>query len=153
MNQIYIELLILLLGFSVGVFSTLSLIEKPSWGLIVSPHSEKVGLSECRELHQIVNRLVYTLPPLMSSIILITIIVMFLWVIESNHSKVVLIISSVYLFQLILIIPKVPKSINTIKSPLHDRDTLRKGLRQLLLLHHQGLYMSLSTLTLIILLT
>jgi len=54
-----------LLGFGTGIFTVLSLIEKPAWWLMHDPRSERVSDDDVRAIHAILKRVIHMLPPTM----------------------------------------------------------------------------------------
>ena len=54
-----------LLGFATGIFTVLSLIEKPTWALMRFRSAPSVSDDEARAVHAILKRVIHLLPPTM----------------------------------------------------------------------------------------
>ena len=137
-----------LLGLGTGIFIVLSLIEKPVWKLMLAPRSRRVSDEAARTVHATLKRVIHLLPPTMmttmgtASILMIVL----LWQAECSNASIAL--ASLFFVQLLLIVARLFRDIRGVDEVPSNGDAaaVRDGLGALVLLHHRGLLMTVSTL-------
>ena len=138
-----------LLGVGTGIFTVLSLIEKPVWRLMWAPRSSRVDDEDARTVHAILKRVIHLLPPTMMTTMGSVSVLMIVFMILANFSAVSLALAVLFFVQLALIVSRLFKDIRGVDQVPSDGELMRvrDGLGALTLLHHRGLLMTASTLT------
>lgn len=154
MPDFFIKLLCGLLGFGTGIFTVLSLIEKPVWRLMRDARSVDVADSEARAVHAILKRVIHLLPPTMITAMGASSILMSAMLIQSGFDLQSVMLAAVFFVQLALIVARLFRDIAGVENvdSQGDIDAVRDGLGALALLHHRGLLMTASTLLFVYLL-
>ena len=137
-----------LLGFATGIFTVLSLVEKPVWRLMRLPHSTSVSDETARTIHQALKRVIHLLPPTMITTMLSVSILLGFNLVSSNFEMPYVIVSAVFFVQFIFVASLLKKRINDVDNTPSNGEisAVRTGLGALARLHHQGLLMVFSTL-------
>jgi len=141
-------LLFSLLGIASGIFIVLSLIEKPVWRLMRDSRSPLVSDAEARAVHAILKRLIHLLPPIMITNLGVVSLLLLAQAAVWPDSTSALIVAAVFLVQLGLIALRLRRDIRGVAQvPTHGNiRPVRDGLGALVVVHHRGLLMSVSTL-------
>jgi len=136
-----------LLGFGTGIFTVLSLIEKPVWRLMRDSRSERVSDADARAVHAILKRVIHMLPPTMM-VTMGGVSVLIAVQLYFGPPRATAIVAAVFFSQLLLTLRVLFKAIRGVDSVPSDGDIrqVRDGLGALERVHHQGLLMTASTL-------
>ncbi|GFE63878.1 hypothetical protein [Litoreibacter roseus] len=154
MPDVLISLLTGLLGLGTGIFVVLSLIEKPVWRLMWAPDSTQVGDDEARKVHAILKRVIHLLPPTMMTTMGTATLLVIVLLVKAGFSATAIAVATLFFVQLGLIVARLFKDIRNVDTVPSDGDlvAVRNGLGALTLLHHRGLFMTLSTLVAVLVL-
>lgn len=147
MFEFSIGIAIGLLGFATGIFTVLSLVEKPIWRLMRLPYSTTVSDETARTIHQALKRVIHLLPPTMITTMLSVSFILAYNLFINRFETPYLIVSAVFFTQFVLVASLLKKRINDVDNTPSDGEirAVRKGLGALARLHHQGLVMVFST--------
>ncbi len=148
MTDLILILMAGLLGLGTGIFTVLSLIEKPVWRLMWAPRSSRVSDEEARTVHAVLKRVIHLLPPTMMTAMGSVSALMIIFLVLTGFSAVSLGLAAVFFVQLLLIVLRLFKDIRGVDEVPSDGELplVRDGLGALTLLHHRGLLMTVSTL-------
>ena len=136
------------LGLGAGIFTALSLIEKPVWRLMWARRSPRVSDDEARTVHAMLKRIIHLFPPTMATSMAIVSVLMIVLIAQEGASAGSLMLAGVFFTQLVLIVARLRKDIRGVNevNSQGDMTLVRNGLGALALLHHRGLLMTVSTL-------
>ena len=131
--------------FSAGVFSTLSFVEKPVWGLLRSVTSPSASDSDSRLIHAQLRRVIDLLPPTMmiAQASAFVLIVAHAWLRDLDVFSLVIV--AVYFAMqgwLVWRLRPVITAAKAVDSDSGEIGAVRETLRDLLVIHHGGLAMS-----------
>lgn len=137
-----------LLGLGTGIFTVLSLIEKPVWRLMWAPRSSRVKDEDARTVHAILKRVIHLLPPTMMTTMGSVSALMIAFMVLAKFSIASIALATLFFVQLGLIVSRLFKDIRGVDAVPSDGELalVRDGLGALTLLHHRGLLMTASTL-------
>jgi len=137
-----------LLGFGTGIFTVLSLIEKPTYRLMFNRHSTKVSDESARIVHSILKRVIHLLPPTMITAMTAVSALLALQAYHTAWAQEALIVAGVFFVQLAFVLSVLFQAIRAVDSVPSDGDIklVRSGLGFLARVHHQGLCMTAFTL-------
>jgi len=137
-----------LLGFGTGIFTVLSLIEKPTYRLMFNYGSAKVTDQEARTVHAILKRVIHMLPPTMITAMTGVSVLVALQAYQTGWEREPVIVAVVFFVQLAVVLSVLFPAIKGVDSVPSDGDIVmvRSGLGTLARVHHQGLCMTAFTL-------
>lgn len=150
--ELIVVLMVALLGFGAGIFTVLSLIEKPAWWLMWS-ETAPVEDRDIRSIHMTLKSLIHVLPPTMMVLMAGVSGLMIWWWLSGGEALIVTATAFVFFAQLLLILTRLFRDINGVKNVTSDSDItlVREGLASLMQVHHRGLLMTTSTLIVLLL--
>jgi len=137
-----------LLGFGTGIFTVLSLIEKPTYALMRNRGAASVSDDEARAVHAILKRVIHLLPPTMITTMTVVSVLIGVQLYRSDFATPATVVAVVFFVQLItVVIPLFPaiRGVDGVPSDGRIRE-VRDGLGTLARVHHQGLAMTSTTL-------
>jgi len=148
MTDLISNLLCGLLGFATGIFTVLSLIEKPTWRLMGNAASPRVSDENSRTVHAILKRVIHLLPPTMITTMTVVSVLVAVQMFRTDLSAMAIVVAAVFYAQLIaVLVPLFPaiRGVDTVPSD-GEIGAVRGGLGTLARVHHQGLAMTATTL-------
>ena len=141
MTYIIATLIPTLLAFACGIFTVLSLVEKPVWRLMWDSKAESVPDSMARMIHAALKRVIHLLPPTMITTMLsvLLLIVVQTWLADFSWQTLTVLV--VFVGSMAGVVAYLKKRISDVdKVPSDGKiETVRSGLGALARLHHQGL--------------
>jgi len=137
-----------LLGLATGIFTVLSLVEKPTWALMWNSAAPHVPDEAARAVHAILKRVIHMLPPTMITTMLVVSILIGFQMWRTDFATAPVVVGLVFFPQLVsVVIPLFPaiRGVDDVSSG-GEIQLVRSGLGTLARVHHQGLAMVSSTL-------
>lgn len=137
-----------LLGFAAGIFSALSLLERPVWRVMLDPATRRVGDDEARAVHAILKRVIRPLSPIMAGTVSAVTALVVLQVVTTNGADAALIVAGIFFVQFALVFRRPFRAVRRVDTTPSDDYPwrVREGLAALARVHHQGLAMMATTL-------
>jgi len=148
MTELVSDLLCGLLGFATGIFTVLSLVEKPVWALMRDRGAPGVGDGEARAVHAILKRVIHLLPPAMITTMAAVSALVVVQLFRLDLAPGAIAVAAVFFVQLALVLVPLFPAIRGVDGVPSDGDigSVRGGLGTLARVHHQGLAMAGTTL-------
>ena len=144
MNEIVTVIATACFGLAAGIFTVLSLIEKPIWPLMRDPSSKRATDKEVRLIHAQLKRVIYLLPPIMKTNMGLAAILLIVqaWLRMFDGASVgAIAIFITFMGYLLWYLESRIRAVADVPSE-SSIDIVRKGLAQLSALHHVGLAMA-----------
>jgi len=138
-----------LLGFGTGIFTVLSLIEKPVWSMMWwNPSSPRASDEEARTVHMILKRVIHLLPPTMITAMTVVTVLVALQLWLTDLATMAVVVAAVFYVQLVFVLIVLFPAIRGVDTVPSDGEigAVRSGLGTLARVHHQGLCMTATTL-------
>ncbi|MBB3060286.1 hypothetical protein [Microbulbifer rhizosphaerae] len=142
MTEISTTLATICFAFATGIFTVLSLIEKPVWSLIHNPSSKNADDNIVRLVHAQLNRLIHLLPPTMKATMGGGAIFLTIQGWQRGFDWPSNLVLAVFILCIVYIISHLEKRIRAVADTRSDTDDIHKiriGLGELAALHHIGL--------------
>lgn len=137
-------------AFACGIFLTLSYIEKAVWPLMRDPLSACVDDGESRLVHAQLKRLLYLLPPTMKITMASGTLLLLLQAWQLDFAWPGLLVLTFLLLGLGYLLSQLSGRIAAVERADSEGDieVVRRGLGQLVALHHTGLFLALGVVVL-----
>lgn len=131
-----------LLLYACGIFTVLSLVEKPVWPLMTRADNKAVSDDTARLIHAALKRVIHLLPPTMITTMssILALLVVNIWL--TDFSIRTIIVLGVFVALMTPVVLMLKKRIDAVDSVRSDGDiaSVRTGLGKLAALHHMGLF-------------
>lgn len=130
-----------LFAFAAGIFTVLSLIERPTWALMRDPSTTGVADAVVRSIHGQLRRLIRLLPPTMKVTMSSGAILLLVQSGLRGFDPASLAVFAVFLLGMGYILPRLERRIRIVENCPSDGDigVVRSGVGGLAVLHHVGL--------------
>lgn len=136
-----------LLLYACGIFTVLSLVEKPVWPLMANANNKTVSDDTARLIHAALKRVIHLLPPTMITTMSSTLVLLVLNIWLTDFSMKTIIVFGVFIALMTPVVLMLKKRIAAVDSVRSEGDiaSVRSGLGKLAALHHMGLFAAACT--------
>ncbi len=138
-------------SFAAGIFSALSMIERPVWRLMLREQDGNVSDSSVRWVHGQLSHLTHYLPPIMKTTMLVGGVALVLQSWFRGFDGAAIAVLATFLVGITFLVSRLQRCIDGVaktEATTSDIRSVRSGTGQLAKLHHLGLIMAITVLIL-----